>query len=336
ILLSFDKEKAILLDNFIKTYQEFYEIPGVSLALIKNGQVVYHKTYGVKNTYTQEPVNENTLFEAASITKPVFAFAVCRLVEKGIIDLDKPLYLYLPFEEIAHDERYKLITARHVLCHQTGFPNWAYENKDGKLDIKFTPGTGFGYSGEGYEYLKRVVAHITGKEIGDVLKEEVLDPLELKNVYFAKNDYLAKVVANGHFDNLPARAILPESPGMAWSMHTEANAFSTFILALMNRKGMKPETYDEMFKFQTTFPLSEKEKSQGLEIYFGLGIELEKTPYGLVFEHGGNNGDFKCQFKMFKDLNVGYVIFTNSNTGGQLAYDAIAEFLITGKKRINK
>jgi CubicO group peptidase (beta-lactamase class C family) len=333
ILQGFDNEKAIQLDKFIKVYQDYYEIPGVSLALIKNGEVIYHKTYGVKNTYTQEPVDENTLFEAASVTKPVFAFAVNRLAERGIIDLDKPLYQYLPFEEIAYDERYKLITARHVLCHQTGFPNWAYMNKAGKLDLKFTPGTSFGYSGEGYEYLKRVVAHITNKDIGTVLEEEVLRPLGLKSTYFAKSDYLARVVSHGHYDNLPNRADLPESPGMAWSMHTEANSFTTFVLALLNRKGMKPETYDEMFKVQTVVPLDEDDKKQGVESFFGLGIALKKTPFGSAFGHSGNNGDFKCQFILYKDLNLGFVIFTNSNTGGMLAYDPITEFLITGKQK---
>jgi len=333
ILQSFDKGKAILLDKFLKAYQDYYKIPGVSLVLIKSGSVIYHKTYGVKNTFTQEPVDENTLFEAASITKPVFAFAVLRLVEKGIIDLDKPLYQYLPFEEIAYDDRYKLITARHVLCHQTGFPNWAYMNKDHKLDIKFTPGTSYGYSGEGYEYLKRVVAHITNKNIETVLQEEVLDPLGLKNTYFSKNEHLAKVVSNGHWDNLPNRAELPENPGMAYSMHTEANSFTAFVLGLLNRKGLKPETYDEMFKIQTVVPPDEDDKKKGFESYFGLGIALEKTPFGWVFGHGGNNGDFKCQFRMFKDLDMGYVIFTNSNTGGMLAYDAIMEFLITGKEK---
>ena len=332
ILHSFDKEKAILLDEFTNAYRDYYEIPGVSLALIKNGKVIYHKTYGVKNTYTNEPVDENTLFEAASITKPVFAFAVLRLAEKGIIDLDKPLYQYLPFEEIAHDDRYKLITARLVLCHQTGFPNWAYMNKDNKLDIKFMPGTSFGYSGEGYEYLKRVVAHITNKTIDAVLQEEVLNPLGLENTYFSKNDYLAKVVSNGHFNNLPTRAELPENAGMAGGMHTEASSFTDFVLALLNRKGLKPETYDEMFKIQTIVPPDE-DTWEGFENYFGLGIALQKTPFGWVFGHGGNNGDFQCQFMMFKDLDMGYVIFTNSNTGGMLAYDPIMEFLITGKEK---
>jgi hypothetical protein len=79
--------------------------------------------------------------------------------------------------------------------------------------------------------------------------------------------------------------------------------------------------------------MDENEKKQGIERHFGLGIGMEKTPYGLVFEHGGNNGDFKCQFKMFRDLNMGFVIFTNSNTGGNLAYNAMTEILITGKKK---
>ena len=78
--------------------------------------------------------------------------------------------------------------------------------------------------------------------------------------------------------------------------------------------------------------MEEGEEKPGWEQYFGLGIGLEKTPYGLAFGHGGNNGDFKCQFKMFADLNMGFAVFINSNTGGELAYTALQEFLITGKE----
>jgi CubicO group peptidase (beta-lactamase class C family) len=328
-MFDFNDKKAAQLDTFVKAYQEYYLIPGVSLALIKDGKVIYHKTYGVKNGYTGEPVDDKTLFEAASITKPVFAFAVNRLVEKGIIDLDKPLYQYLPFEEIASDDRYKLMTARHVLSHQTGLQNWGYP--EGKDKLKFTPGTGYGYSGEGFEYLKRVVVKITGKDIETVLKEEVLQPLGLENIFFTKNEYLASVVANGHFEHFPTRSSLPDQPGMAWSMYTEAHSFSKYVLALMNHTGLKPETYNEMFRFQVTVPLDEEDKKLGLDLHFGLGIAMENTPFGNVFEHGGNNGDFQCQFMMFRDQNMGFVIFTNSDSGGKLAYMDIKKFLITGK-----
>ncbi len=335
ILMDFDPKHPEVLDNFISRYQEYYVIPGVSLALIKDGKVVYHKTYGVKNAYTQERVNEKTLFEAASVTKPVFGFAVCRLAEQGILDLNQPLYTYLPFEDIAHDERYKLITARHVLSHKTGFPNWRSMNEDGKIDIKFTPGTDYGYSGEGFEYLKRVVVEITGKDIQTILEEEVLQPLALENTYFSKNEYLQQVVANGHYGQFPTRAQLPNAAGMAWSMHTEAQSFTRFALGLLYRKGMQAETYAKMFTKETRIPQEDDDEvREGWEDFFGLGIHMEETPFGPTFGHGGNNGDFKCQFKMYSELEAGFVIFTNSNNGDRL-HASLNEFLITGKQAEN-
>ncbi|OJJ16475.1 hypothetical protein BKI52_34905 [marine bacterium AO1-C] len=331
ILPAFSTSKAKQLDKFIEAYRDHYGIPGVSLALIEKGKVVYHKTYGIKNNLSGAKVTDETLFEAASITKPVFGFVVCRLAERGIIDLDKPLYQYLPFEDIAYDKRYKLITARYVLSHRTGFPNWA----NGKIDLKFTPGTKYGYSGEGFEYLKRVVAKITGKDISTVLREEVLEPLNLQNTYFMKNERLAKVVANGHDGIYPSRIVLPEAPGMAWSMHTEAKSFATFALALRNRKGLKPETYDKMFKINTNVVVDKEYARPGVKEFFGLSIWMEKGPFGEAFGHGGNNGDFKCQFKMYKDLDVGFVVFTNSSNGDQL-HEALDKYLVTGKLKDTK
>ena len=328
-IYDFDPSDTSELDSFIASYQDFYVIPGVSLAIIKDGKVVYHKTYGSKNSVTGEAVNNKTLFEAASITKPVFAFAVCRLAEKGIIDLDTPLYNYLPFDDIAHDERYKLITARHVLTHQTGFPNWAWGNPDGKIDIKFTPGTGYGYSGEGFEYLKRVVNKITGKDVEYVVKEEVLDPLGIKNTYFSENDYMRTHVANGHYGRFATPANLPSGPGMAWSMHTEAMDFSNFALGLLERRVLSAETYEDLFKAHTV--VDDDDIREGWEQYFGLGISMEKTPFGPSFGHGGNNGDFKCLFKIYTELNSGFIIFTNSNRGDKL-FNALEEYLITGKQ----
>lgn len=327
ILIQNPKDKYQQIDQFVKTYMEFYEIPGVSMAIIENGKVSYHHTYGVKNAYSKEKVDSETIFQAASITKPVFAFSVLSLAEKGIIDLDKPLYQYLPFEEIAYDDRYKLITARHVLSHKTGFPNW----RNGRMTIDFEPGTQFQYSGEGFEYLKRVVAHITQKDILEVLDEEVLTPLNLKNFYFVKSDHLFQVVANGHDDNYPNKISLPDKPGMAWSMHTEAKSFANFAIALLDRKGLNPETYQDMFFKHTVTNKYDDSNLEGWKSYFGLGIQIEQTPLGPAFGHGGNNGDFKCEFKVYQDLKMGFIIFTNSNTGDQLATWALEQFLITGK-----
>jgi hypothetical protein len=329
ILFDFTSTNTSQIDHFIETYMKYYSIPGVSLALVKDGKLVYHKTYGVRNAVTGEKVEDNTLFEAASITKPVFAFAVERLAERGVINLDKPLYEYLPYKDIEYDERYKLITARHVLTHRTGFPNWRWMNESGKLDLKFTPGTSYGYSGEGFEYLKMVVEKITGKPVEQVLKEEVIEPVGLYHTFFSKNDSLQRMVANGHFDKRPSKAELPDKPGMAYSMHTEAAIFTRFMLYLLEQKGLSAAMYDTILSKHSEYPFEEKPK---IPTYMGMSLEIRETPFGKSFGHGGNNGDFKCKFEVYKDLKMGYAIFTNSNTSDQLLNN-LRKLLVEGKDK---
>jgi CubicO group peptidase (beta-lactamase class C family) len=332
VLLDFTPAKAAQVDNFIETYRNYYGIPGVSLALIKDGKVVYHQTYGIRNTMTGEKVDENTLFEAASITKPVFALAVEKLAERGIINLDKPLYEYLPYKDIENDERYRLITARHVLTHRTGFPNWRYMNPDGKLDIKFTPGTAFGYSGEGFEYLKLVVEKITGKKVEQVLQEEVIEPVGLYHTWFSKNDSLISMKATGHFDKQPNKKDIPEKPGMAFSMHTEARIFTRFMLYLLEQKGLKPATYDTILSKHSDYEWNASHPKPKTPTYMGMSLEVRETLFGKTFGHGGNNGDFKCKFEVYKDLKMGYVLFTNSNTSDPLL-ENMRKFLVEGKDK---
>lgn len=328
VLHSFDATAAQQVDHFIETYQQYYQIPGVSLALIKDGQLVYYKTYGVRNTFTKEPVDSNTLFEAASVTKPVFAFAVQRLAERGIINLDTPLYRYLPYPDIAYDERYKLITAKHVLTHRTGFPNW----REGKLDLKFTPGTSYGYSGEGFEYLKMVVEKVTGKKVEQVLQEEVIQPMGLYHTFFSANDSLRRMKATGHYNMLPNYKELNESPGMAWSMCTEAKIFTRFMIYPLEQKGLSPQTYETMLSKQSEYNYDPGDEKPKVPTYMGISLEICETPFGKSFSHGGNNGDFKCRFKVYKDLKMGYAIFTNSNTSDVLLQN-MDQLLVDGKEQ---
>ena len=131
------------------------------------------------------------------------------------------------------------MTAKHVLTHRTGFPNWRWMNEDGKLNLKFTPGTGYNYSGEGFEYLKMVIEKITGKKVEQVLQEEVIDRWAFIIHFFPKtilcNAWSPMVIMTG----CPANNDLPESPGMAYSMHTEAKIFTRFMLYMLEQKGLK-------------------------------------------------------------------------------------------------
>ena len=155
-LLNGERLSSSQLDMFLEDEMERLEIPGLSIAVLDQGRVTYHRTIGVKNAQSGRKVDKRTTFESASITKAVFAYFVMRMVDEGVLDLDTPLYTYLPNYDLDHDPRYKQITARMILTHQTGLPNWRYVNKGQYLDLKFDPGSQFSYSGEGFEYLGQI------------------------------------------------------------------------------------------------------------------------------------------------------------------------------------
>lgn len=116
------------------------DVPGLPIALVREGKLIWQRGFGVANAKTNEPVTDATVFEAASLSKPVFAYAVLKLVDAGKFDLDKPLNEYLPGNyDVGDDPRLSQITARRVLTHTTGFPNW--RNKE--LKIYLAPGTLF-------------------------------------------------------------------------------------------------------------------------------------------------------------------------------------------------
>lgn len=332
LLFNFDQQAVGRLERWIKTYMAHYQIPAISIALIKESKLVYHNFFGVKNVLTQAPVNKNTLFEAGSITKIIFAYAVNRLAERGVIDLDKPLYQYLSFPVIAHDERLKKITARHVLHHRTGFPNWAYMNDDGKLDIKFEPGNQFGYSGEGFEYLGRVVAKITGKNLETILREETLQPAGIsERMAFADHGNLATNLALGHDRTRPNTPFLPKRIGVAYSMHTEAETLSKFMKVLMNQEGLSKATYHTMYApYKGSKSYDRTITDLGWESRFGLGFNVTETPYGRAIGHSGSNNSNESLFEFYEDHRMGFIVLTNSNAGREF-YLALRKFLIVGQ-----
>ena len=312
------------IDAAIEAYMEFYEIEGVSFAAWQHGEITHENTYGVKNNYTREKVTSETLFEVASITKPTFAFLVMRLYEQGVIDLDEPLYKHLAFDQIQHHEYSKLVTARHVLSHQTGFPNWA---RGQQIEFAFEPGKGYGYSGEGFEYLKRVIETITGKKINQLFQEELIEPLGLKHFYYQTHPYAIEHKSNGHYDGYPGTIDFPNEPGVAWSLVTTPVSYMEFANAIHQRKGLKPETYAMMLSRQNELPEEYQDRLPEVQEYVGLGWFIEETPYGKVIKHGGNNGDFMSEFKLYDDLGMAFMLTTNGYTGYLLSNEA-ESFLI--------
>lgn len=199
------------VDRFLDLQMDSLKILGISIAIINDGEVIYHRVRGVANIGTQEKVSQNSIFEAASLSKPVFAWFVMKMAEKDIIDLDRPLHFYLPDESMERDQRYKQVTARMVLSHNTGFPNWRWfdelpDKQDlnrGEFFIKKDPGSGFSYSGEAYQYLARVIAHLNFlnmNQLNDLFQKEVAAPLGMNHAYFTWDDYVGEHKVFGHKD----------------------------------------------------------------------------------------------------------------------------------------
>ena len=135
-------------------------VPGLSIALVDEGKLLCRRAFGIKDNATKALVDHETLFEAASVSKTVFAYAVMKLCEKGVLNLDAPLLKYGAKPLLEGDPRVEQITARHVLSHTSGFQD--FRSRKEPLKIHFTPGEKFLYSGEGYYYLQSVVTHLTG------------------------------------------------------------------------------------------------------------------------------------------------------------------------------
>ncbi|GLQ21918.1 serine hydrolase domain-containing protein [Algimonas porphyrae] len=327
-LFDYDPSKEASLNAFIEEALDYYQIMGASIALIVDGELAYSQNFGFRNNYTQQTVDEATLFEAGSVTKPIFALAVLRLAERGVIDLDTPLADYLPLESPPEDIRYKKMTARHVLSHQTGLPNWRHQTSDGQLDLVFVPGTGFRYSGEGFEYLGRVVSHLTNKSLEMIFLDEIIRPFAVgENMIFKDTGALIDRVAFGHDFDRPNNAQLPENVGPAYSMQTNATSLAKVMTAMFDHVGLSTETYLALFEEQVLTP--DPASSQAWPVYYGLGFQLIDTTFGPAISHTGLNGSNNAIFEGYLNERSGFIVLTNSDVGRQFYLD-LREFLVVG------
>ena len=174
-------------DIIVKQLMDSAAVTGICIGMIRDNKVLYTRAYGYRIKERNLLNDTSTCFYAASLSKAVFAYLIMELVEKGVISLDTPIVRYLPkplpdydnYKDLAGDDRWKQITPAMCLSHTTGFPNWRQfnPNDNKKLEIFFTPGSRYAYSGEGINLLQMVVETITGRSLEDLAKEMVFIPL---------------------------------------------------------------------------------------------------------------------------------------------------------------
>ncbi|GAB2533940.1 serine hydrolase domain-containing protein [Spirosoma aerophilum] len=316
-------------DAFITRLMDSTHIPGLSLAIIRGNTLHYSKGYGLTRVDSTQRVTSATVFDAASLSKPVFAYAVLQLIEAGLIELDRPLCEYLPYPDVAKDERYKKITTRMVLSHRTGFPNWRKNRRLPQLTMIAAPGERFGYSGEGYVYLQKVVEKVTGKSLDEVMTERVFIPLHMTRSSYVWRPAFDTDFAFPHTKEGEAEEKSKSGQAnAAYSLQTTADDYARFVMAVMTSQGLKPETVDQMLSSQGKLP---KTFSGGeplsLTLGWGLGFGLEQTTNGDYFWHWGDNGTFKCYVVGNRQRGDAVIYFTNSENGLGLIADMTRRFM---------
>jgi CubicO group peptidase (beta-lactamase class C family) len=284
-------------------------VPGLAIASVRDGVMAWHGEFGVKDCDTAEPLTADTRFQAASLSKPVFAYAVLRLVEKGHLDLDRPLASYIGTTFAPDDPLLDQVTARHVLCHTTGWPNWRREGQP--LRREFAPGTRFGYSGEGYNYLQLAVEYLTGQPLDRYAEGEIFAPLGMGHSSYASPQNTTEDIADSH-DKAGKRRPRHNSlvPMAAASLHTTAHDFARFLAALFapvgDDRGLSASSLAEMVRPHIT---------AGPGIKWGLGWGLQETSTGPLFWHWGDNPGYKNFTLGSLERRQGVVILANGDGG---------------------
>ena len=333
------------IDHTVARLMKAAEVTGTGLAVFNKDEVVYLKAFGVRDKEKNLPLTVDSVMSGASFTKVAFAYLVLQLADKGTLDLDKPVYQYLPkplpeyplYTDLANDPRYKRITARMLLSHTSGFPNWRAFEDDRKLKIHFEPGSRYAYSGEGIDLLQLVVETITHKPLEELVQEHVFQPFGMARTSMVWQDQFESDFANGYDEY--GRSLGPqkrEKAVAAGSMLTTTRDFAEFMRAVMGGKGLSRQMREQMLSPQIQilskheFPTLENEttdENKPLRLSYGLGWGLYWTPYGKAFFKEGHDESWRNYAVCFDKAETGLVIMTNSGNGEGI-YKELLETLL--------
>jgi CubicO group peptidase (beta-lactamase class C family) len=303
-------------------------VPGLAAAIIRDGRLDHCLCCGVRSAQSGGIVDENTVFEAASLTKPVFAHAVLQLADRGDLSLDAPLGDYLP-NYVPGDDRASALTARQVLSHSTGLPNW--RNAAWPLKTHFPPGERFSYSGEGFLYLQKAVEAITERPAHGLLDELVLAPFAMSQSSLIWDRRFDANRAYPHDDfGRAALSFKPAEANAAWSLQTTASDFARFLCAVLAGSRLKPESARLWLRPQVevrhkgTECLGPPAGDVATGVAWGLGWGLEPAQ-GTFFHWGDINGSRAFTIGSIADRGA-LVIFTNGAMGFSIIPELVARF----------
>jgi CubicO group peptidase (beta-lactamase class C family) len=313
---------------------DYYHVPGVSVAIVKDGNIRWAKGYGIANNESETKVDSNTIFQAGSISKPIAALAALMLVEEGLVDLDKDVNEYLTSWKVP-ENKYTIegkVTLRLLLTHSAGmtvhgFPGYKQTesfpddikvlNGKGNTDpirVNIIPGTIMRYSGGGYTVMERMVEDISGLSFEEYLEKNILHPIGMTNSTFEqplppdwhKNASAAYdsegYLIEGLWHNYPEQA----AAGL-WTTPSDLARYCLEIQNIVNGKT------DGVLSKTTVESMLSKHLNN-----WGLGPALKWEADSLIFQHGGKNAGFTNNMMAFVHRGDAVILMTNADNGGEL------------------
>jgi len=313
-------ENSIFENNFaIVQWLKENKVPTLGLGIIEGGTLKQVKVFGEIKPNVSAPYN--TIFNVASLTKPITAMVALKLASQGNWNLDESVSQYWTDPDIVNDPRTKKLTTRIILSHQTGFPNWRWMNKSNKLSFNFEPGTQYRYSGEGMEYLRKAIEKKFKKPLQEIAKELIFRPIKMTDTnYIWTKDTDESRFAIGYDENGKAyETVKNKTANAADDVVTTIEDYGNFLTDVMNGGHLKPEIFNEMMKPQ----VKTKENK-----YFGLGFEIYDLGNGeIALSHGGSDKGSQCITLILPKTKQGILIFTNVDNGYKVFEKLILNYL---------
>ena len=316
----------------IKERMEYYGVPGVSIAVINNGKIEWTKSYGIINKESKSPVTEKTLFQSASISKPVTAYGALTLVDQNKAVIDEDINTFLKSWKIPDNEftQEKKVTIKNLLNHSAGITVHGFlgyspdlpvptlvevlngtspANSDPSVVDK-VPEESFRYSGGGYNIVQQMMIDVEGKPFPEIMNELVLQPLKMDNSSYNQpltNEQLT-IAATGYLPDgsmvKGKRHTYPEmAPAGLWTTAEDLAKFAINIQETLKDKSNEGLSKDMTTKMLTPF----------VEEFIGLGVFIDKLGDEIYFGHGGWNEGFSSELVAHKNKGYGVVVLTNSN-----------------------
>ena len=333
---------AAQFDELARLIQQLMQdnvVPGASIAVVQDGRVAWHHEFGVSDVASRRRVDEDSVFEAASVSKTVFAYAVMQLCDRSVLSLDTPLTNYTTDRILDGDPRLFAITARHVLSHTSGLPN--FRSGAEPLSIQFTPGQKYQYSGEGYWYLQSVVTRLAGTvdprscgsyeadlkvcatDIATYLKANVLTPCRMTRSTYVWNDHLEQHMVRPHdlagkpMPMSKATAVDAARYAAMGGLRTTAIEYAGYLTEVLSPHvaaafRLMPATRQEMLRPQIKVDAANS---------WALGWEIRHTPQGDLIQHQGGQSGVQAFAAASLARRSGYIILTNSDNGWKVFYD---------------